>query len=63
MKSEKPVKKLEEIVLPFLLKPTEIISGGISGQNFFFEPGHTYEITYPQYENLMGSQYAGQLKN
>lgn len=63
MKSEKPVKKLEEIVLPFLLTPTEDITGGVNGRNFFFPAGQQSPLTFEQYEALLHSQYAKQLKH
>jgi len=62
MKSQKPVKQLKEIVLPFLLKPTTYISGGINGNMFYYSSGFQYELTPEIYETLWNGGYAHELE-
>ena len=63
MKSDKTVKELEEICLPFIFRPTTVIQGGVNGQMFNFYPGGEYEITLPIYEAIYNGNYGKQLEN
>lgn len=63
MKSEKQVLELSDVTLPFLLKPTRTIMGGINGRMYRYFPGQEYEIDFQTYESIRGSQYADELSN
>ena len=57
MKSQKELKRLNEITLPFLLKPTKTIEGSVNGKKFYFERGKQYEITLAEFEVLYNAGY------
>lgn len=63
MKSEKVIKPLEEIVLPFLFTPSVSVGGGVNGIKYYFPQGVASEMTYSQYEAVFNSQYGYQLEN
>ncbi len=63
MKSSKPVKKLDEIVLPLKITPKQTIKGGVNGVKFFFPAGKTVEISVSEYETLINSGYGDSIEN
>lgn len=58
MKSDKPIKPLEEICLPYILRPTKYLEGGVNGKMFRFYPGEEYEIDFPIFEVLINSGWS-----
>ncbi len=57
MISNKPVKSLEEIVLPYTFTPPVDIEGGANGQMFYFKRLKTTEVTLAQFSILLTSDY------
>lgn len=62
MKSTKPVKNLDEILLPLIITPDENIEGGVNGRMFFFSAGKPSALTYSEYEALTQTPYAKYIK-
>lgn len=63
MKSEKHIKNLLDILLPFSFIPTEYIEGSINGKKYYFVRGIKTEVTFSQYESLVNAGYGKQFEN
>lgn len=63
MKSEKKIKDLSEISLPFVITPSITIRGGINGKNFLFIQGQSTIISYSEFEAIWHSGYGKELEN
>lgn len=61
-KSKKRILKLAEITQPYILTPNMDIAGAVNGAPFFFPRGKPSELTLEQYEVLVNSSYAEELK-
>ena len=59
----KRVKELKEIVLPFQFSPKQYIAGQVNGVAYFFYPGKTHTMKFSEYEAILHSSYAKELKN
>lgn len=60
-RSNKPVKPLSEIVLPYRFAPRTIIEGGVNGKRFYFPAGQEATLAQAEYEALLTSSYKDQL--
>lgn len=60
MKSIKPIKSLEEIVKPFVIKSDRFLECNVNGKRVYVAPGVPTELTYGEYEALY---HAGQLED
>ena len=62
-KSKKRIFELTEIVSPYILTPAVNISGNVNGVPFYFPRGKPSEVTLSQYEVLVNSSYAKELRS
>lgn len=63
MKSKKPVKSLNKIVLPFQFVPKVSISGSVNGKAYFFQQGNLITLSFSEFEAIYHSLYAKELTN
>lgn len=61
MKSFKTVKRLEDIVLPFLFTPQHSDTIYVSGKPLTFEINKPIELEFPQFEAILNSRYGTEL--
>lgn len=57
MKSQKIVKDLLDILLPFSFTPGEYISGSVNGKKYYFQRGVKTEVSFSEYESLINAGY------
>ena len=62
-KSKKRILRLSAIVRPYILTPNVDITGSVNGVLYFFPRGKPSELTLSQYEALVNSSYAKELRS
>jgi hypothetical protein len=62
-KSTRPVKTLQEILLPFTFNPKENIQISVNNSFWSYRKDKQYQLSFPEYEAIAHSSFAHVLEH
>ena len=58
LRSTRPIKRLEDVLLPFRIVFPETIEGSVNSHFFLFKKGERVTLSLREYETIAHSSYA-----